>query len=141
MGAFKKGKSGNPTGRPRGVPDRRTELRKLLEPHAEKLVRKAVTLALKGDVGALRLCLERLIPAIKTRDAPVEIGPLFGSLAAQGRTVFAAVAEQRLSPDQAATLMQALAAQARILEVDELEKRVAQLEETRAADGGHPASA
>jgi len=62
---FKKGESGNPAGRPKGTKDRRTELRGLLEPHAEELVAKAVELALAGDVTALRICMDRLIPIAK----------------------------------------------------------------------------
>ena len=69
--SFKKGQSGNPSGRPKGVKDKRTELRELLEPHAEALVKKAVDLALMGDTSALRLCLERIIPAVKS----IEVNP------------------------------------------------------------------
>ena len=61
--AFEKGQSGNPAGRPPGLPDKRTRLRTLLDPHKESLVDKAVELALGGDTAALRLCIERLIPA------------------------------------------------------------------------------
>jgi len=127
---FSPGQSGNPAGRPRGVVDKRVALRSLLEPHAEKLVQKVVTLALKGNSAALRLCLERLVPALKTRDAPVDIGTLSGPLTDQGRTILTALGEQRITPDEAASLMQAVAAQARIVEVDELERRVAALERT-----------
>ena len=129
MASFRKGQSGNPAGRPRGIADKRVELRKLLEPHAEKLVSKVVALGLQGNVGALRLCLERLIPPIKPRDAPVDIGPPSGSLVNQGRTAFEALSAKKLSPDEAATLMQVISAQARIVEVDELEKRITVLEQ------------
>lgn len=62
MTRFTKGKSGNPAGRPKGITDKRTELANLLLPNAEKLVNKAIELALNGDPQALRLCIERLIP-------------------------------------------------------------------------------
>lgn len=68
---FKKGQSGNPTGRPRGALSKRTQLAKLLEPHAEKLIEKAIQLALEGDMNAMRLCVERLIP--KIRQEPIDI--------------------------------------------------------------------
>lgn len=64
--AFVKGKSGNPLGRPKGVQDKRTILRSYLEPHAEALINKAVSMALDGDTTALKLCLERLIPSMKS---------------------------------------------------------------------------
>lgn len=59
---FKKGRSGNPYGRPPGSPNKRPQLAKLLEPHADALIKKAVEMALNGDSNALRLCIERLIP-------------------------------------------------------------------------------
>ncbi len=62
MAKYSKGQSGNPSGRKLGSKNKRTQLAKLLEPHAENLINKAVELALSGDVQALKLCLERLIP-------------------------------------------------------------------------------
>ncbi len=61
---FKQGCSGNPHGRPKGALSKRTQLSKLLEPRAVELVEKMIELALDGDVQALRLCIERLIPKI-----------------------------------------------------------------------------
>jgi hypothetical protein len=67
---FKPGKSGNPAGRPRGSRNTQTQLFKLLEPHAEKLINKMVEEALEGDPQALRLCIERLLP--KARHNAIE---------------------------------------------------------------------
>ncbi|WP_434108015.1 DUF5681 domain-containing protein [Paraburkholderia caffeinilytica] len=125
---FKKGESGNPAGKPRGAKDKRTELRELLQPHAAKLVEKAVELALSGDTTALRICLERCMPAIKTKDAPISISGLTGSLAEQGQAVLSAMAGGEITPDEANSVLAAIAAQVRIVEVDELEKRIAALE-------------
>jgi hypothetical protein len=129
MATFRKGASGNPKGRPRGIEDKRLKLRRLLEPHAEKLVQKAVDLALKGDKTALRLCLERIMPPIKPWEEPVELDGFEGELVEQGRSVLKAMAGGEVSPGQAAGMLQALAAQARIVEVDELERRIRALEE------------
>lgn len=53
---------GNP-GKPLGVRNKATQAAlTLLEGEAEALVRKAVEMALGGDLVALRLCLERLAP-------------------------------------------------------------------------------
>ncbi|MHC4197293.1 MAG: DUF5681 domain-containing protein [Planctomycetota bacterium] len=60
---FPKGVSGNPKGRPKGTRNRATIMAEaLLEGQAEALVQKGVSMALKGNTTALRLCLERLIP-------------------------------------------------------------------------------
>ena len=126
---FKKGKSGNPTGRPRGLRDKRTALRELLTPHAEKLVDMAVSMALAGDTAALRICIDRLMPPIKAKDAAVALPGLKGGPADQGKEVLSELAAGRLTPDEASTVMQSVAAQARLVEVDELVKRVKALEE------------
>lgn len=70
---FQSGISGNKAGRPAGVADKRMQLHKLLEPHAEQLINKAIEIALAGDVNALRLCLERLIPRIKSEPINFEL--------------------------------------------------------------------
>lgn len=68
---FRVGVSGNPNGRPKGAISKRAQLSKLLEPHAEELINKAVELATGGDVNALRLCLERIIP--KPKEETIEV--------------------------------------------------------------------
>ena len=126
---YTKGKSGNPKGRPRGIRDKRVELRSLLEPHAAELVQKAVELAKDGDSAALRLCLDRLIPTLKARDEPTK-GRWEGVDAGAdlGRAVLRSMAAGEVTPDQASAMMGAIAAHSRIVEVDELERRVAALE-------------
>lgn len=62
---FQSGQSGNPSGRPKGIIDKRAELRGLLEPHAKEIVEKLIESAKAGDSTALRLCVERLIPRVK----------------------------------------------------------------------------
>src|SRR3990167_1659582 len=62
---FQAGQSGNPSGRPKGIIDKRIELRGLLESHAKDLIAKLVELAKAGEPTALRLCVERLLPRIK----------------------------------------------------------------------------
>jgi hypothetical protein len=69
-----------------------------------------------------------LHPRLANVDGFIDIGPLTGDLAAQGRAVFKALSAGRITPNQAATIMHALSTQGRIVEVDELERRVAALE-------------
>jgi hypothetical protein len=125
---WEKGESGNPAGRPIGVPDKRTAMRALLEPHAEDLVAKVVELAKSGDTTALRICIDRLIPPAKARDDAVSLPLGNGSLAEKGRSVLEALGNGTISPDIATAILQGIAAQARITEVDEIEKRLAALE-------------
>ena len=58
---FEPGNNANPFGRPPGALNRATmAAQALLDGEAEALTRKAVELALEGNLAALRLCLERL---------------------------------------------------------------------------------
>ena len=128
MAKYKAGQSGNPAGRPKGIQDRRTVLRELLEPHSEGLIKKAVDMALEGDTTALRLCLERICPPIRSTGEPVTISGLEGSLSEQGRQIISSMGEGTLTPAEAAQMLSSLASQTRIQEADELERRIEVLE-------------
>lgn len=73
MPKFRPGQSGNPKGKKPGTLNKRTELVKLLEPYATSLINKTVELALNGDINALRLCIERLVPKAKEHSIQVVI--------------------------------------------------------------------
>jgi hypothetical protein len=71
-GQFAPGTSGNPAGKKAGTRHKATRAAlALLSGEAEGLTRKAVELALAGDVTALRLCIERLVPPC--RAAPISL--------------------------------------------------------------------
>src|SRR4051794_33664484 len=63
---FQKGQSGNPDGRPNGSRNATTiALETLLHGQASALTQKAIDVALTGDIPALRLCLDRILPPRK----------------------------------------------------------------------------
>src|SRR4029453_2175124 len=128
MALFEPGQSGNPEGRPKGIRDRRSELRGLLLKEAPELIAKVIEKAKEGDTTALRICMERIVPPVKAKDDPITIAGLSQSLADNSRLVVKALSEGELTPDEAATVLQALAAQVRIIETEEVEKRLAALE-------------
>ncbi len=69
-GQFKPGQSGNPSGRPKGSRNKATlAVQALLEGEAEEITRKAIEMAKSGEMAAIKLVLERLLPPRK--DAPV----------------------------------------------------------------------
>ncbi len=126
---FKKGESGNPDGRPLGSKDKRTELRALLQPHAEDLVNKVVEKALEGDTTALRLCLDRLIPPYRAGNVSVVLDDIEGTLTEKGEKIIGAMGSGDITPSDASSMLQALAAQCRVQEIDEMDKRLRALEE------------
>lgn len=128
---FKKGTSGNPAGKPKGAKDRRTELRELLKPHAGKLMKKAVDLALAGDTTALRICIDRLIPPVRENRLSIalpEVKDVAGCAAAQA-AVLHAVSIGELLPGEAEALSSLIEHQRRGLESSDHEARMRAIEE------------
>ena len=71
---FKPGHSGNPNGQPKGSLNATTlAAQALLDGEAEILTRKAIELAKGGDLAALRLCIDRLVPPRKDRPVPFDL--------------------------------------------------------------------
>jgi len=126
--AFIKGTSGNVKGRKVGIPDRRTELRELLKPHAPALLKICVELALSGDIGAMKLCLDRITPAIKPTAETISIPMPAGSLADQGKAILEAASTGIISLDEARGLTEILTGQIKLLEFSDMESRIAALE-------------
>jgi methylmalonyl-CoA mutase cobalamin-binding subunit len=122
--AFKKGISGNPKGRPPG-----SGLRQLLVPHAPALVNKAVELALDGNETALRICVDRILPALKAESLPVTMSGIEGTLAEQGAGVLRALVLGGITPDHGIRMLQVMQALASVEATTELEERIAKLEE------------
>lgn len=128
---FQPGQSGNPAGRPkgsRGVATRMAEA--LLDGEAEDLTRKAIELAKGGDVTALRLCLERLVPA--RRDAPLsfDLPPIetAGDAKLASASVLSAVANGDITPSEGSAVMALLVSHKTIVEATDFEQRLAALE-------------
>ena len=130
-GKFKKGTSGNPSGRPLGSRNKATLLaEQLLDGEAEQLVQQVVNLAKKGDIQALRMCLERLIPIRKERSIELELPPArsMAEMAASYQSILAGVGEGRITPGEAQALSETLTNHARLLEAVDWERRLEQLE-------------
>ena len=106
---------------------------KLLEPHAEKLVDKTVELAFDGDVNALRLCLERLIPKATNQKIEFEIKDFdiekLDNLSAVGKQIITATTSGIISPDEARQMMGILDAQRKLVEHIDMGKKLDELSE------------
>ena len=131
--SFRKGESGNPGGRPKGIVDSRHRLRTALEPHADALLAQAVEMAKAGDVAVLTFLLGRAMPAPKPETAPINVEIPDGTLTQKAEALVTAAASGVLPVSTAAELLGGLATVARLREVDELEARLTALEERLAA--------
>jgi uncharacterized protein DUF5681 len=139
---FQKGQSGNPAGRPRGARNRMTVLmQELLEEDAEAIARKAIELAKGGDIAAMRMCLDRVLPARKGEAVAFEL-PSLGKAAdtvTAAAKIVAAVAAGELSPCEAADLAKVVDVYVQALATAGFEERLAKLEST--ASASHDGSA
>ena len=125
---WKPGQSGNPTGKKPGT-GKIDKLRAALAKELPEVLEALVAQAKAGDTGAIKLILERTVPALRPVDAVAPLNlPVDGGLADQGRAVLAALAVGHLPANQAAGILQGLGNLAKLVELDELEKRIAALE-------------
>lgn len=121
-----KGESGNPAGRRPGA----ERMRQYLQPHEKKLLDKALAMALAGDAKAMQMVLERLAPPFKAESPPVEIPGLAGpkTLSERADAILDAVGQGILPLEAGRDLLAAITNHARVLEVDEMERRLRELE-------------
>lgn len=134
---FKKGQSGNISGRPKGSHNKATiAALTLLKGEAEGLTRKAVEMALDGDIQALRICLDRITPALRATSKPIDARlPPGGTLADQAAAIYEAARLGEITPDEATTLMGLIQSQIKIKELTDIEERLAKLEAGGGEDG------
>ena len=128
---FQKGHSGNPKGRPKGVHNKTTlAVEALLDGEAESITRKAIEKAKDGDMTAIRLCLDRLVPPVKDRPVAFEMPQIESAAdaATAAGAVVEAVATGELTPSEASEVSKVLGAYVATLEASELEQRITKLE-------------
>ena len=65
MAKFQPGVSGNPSGKKIGTKDKRTAMREMLMPHREKLVKTLIFMAESGDMAAMKIVMDRLMPPVR----------------------------------------------------------------------------
>ena len=128
---FKPGQSGNPAGRPKGARNKTTlAVEALLDGEAATITRKAIEKAKDGDMAAIRLCLDRLVPTVKDRPVTFEMPGIDSAqdAAVAVGAVLRAVADGELTPIEAAEVSKIVSTYVTALEASDLEKRIANLE-------------
>lgn len=124
-GQFAPGRSANPAGRPRSES---AQVRAKLQEHGEGVAEVVLAQALAGDMHACRLVLDRIAPPLKARSEPVQIDlPAGAGIVAQAQGVLAAAAAGALPVEQAVALVRAVADLGRIIEIEQLQRELAEL--------------
>lgn len=137
MAHYQPGESGNPAGQPPGV-GRAAELRRMLLSRAPEVIEALITRATKGDVGAMKVIVDRLIPPVRAITAPVSLPRADGgNPGAQAEIVIGHLLSGGLPPDIASQIMQSLQAHYQMTLLQDIEKRLAALEST---NGNNPAA-
>jgi hypothetical protein len=128
---FQKGESGNPSGRPRGALNRATVLaQELLAARVEGIAAKLIELAEGGDMRAIRVCMERLMPVIKHQPIAVELPPIEkpADSVEAAASIAAAVAAGELTATEAAELAKVIDTYVGALATRGFDERLTKLE-------------
>ncbi len=124
--SFKPGVSANPAGRPSGTTPR-AKFRKLVEADMPEMVATLVQAAKNGDVVAIRVILDRTVPALKSTAADLSLRTI-GTITERGESIIRAMMNGQISPDVAKVAIDVLAGQAKLQEHSDVLIRLEQLE-------------
>lgn len=126
--AFKKGSSGNPTGRPKGIANPQARLRTALGARLEDIIKVLTDKALDGDMAAINLIVSRCVSPAKAESTAISVPGAGKTLAERAEAITAAALAGNLSPDAASEFMSILGNLAKVMEVADLEARIIALE-------------
>lgn len=131
-GRFQKGQSGNPKGKPRGK-TAKTKIRELLSKgDIADIVATLAAKAKAGDVAAANILLARAYPIPKAAgrflNFQIPTGLGLAGIAKMFDAILVATGSGALTTEEATSLASILEKQAKILEVDSVQQRLAAIE-------------
>ena len=85
-------------------------------------------MALKGDMRAMQLCVDRLWPRLRPEALPINVKAKSSDLSDQGRAVIDSALRGEITAEVLRDILTALYGQARLVELTELEERLQELE-------------
>ena len=129
---WEKGQSGNPKGRPTGSRNKASiATENLFLDEQERLTRKCIKLAMRGNMQALKLCIERICPVRK--DSPINTKlPRVKTVEDATKltsSLLDKVASGELTPSQGELLSRMAEKHIKVLQLNDLEARLQLLEE------------
>ncbi len=127
-------KSGH--GRPKGSRNKTgNQAQLLLNQHSEALMRACILAAMKGDMRAMQLCMERDFPARRDPGVRMRLGPTntAAELAVAGQRVVRGIGSGKITPAEAEKVTNVLEHRRKIIETVEHSTRLEKLEVAQAA--------
>lgn len=131
MSRFQPGQSGNPAGRPRGIPNPQARIRQEIAQHLPAIIAQLVNRALSGDVAAASLLLSCSLAPLRPEALALAIDNAGQTIAERAEAIAQATLAGQVPTSAAADLMAVLQGQARVKELIELEERIHALENRR----------
>lgn len=129
---FEKGKSGNPNGKPKGCKNHATRLALgLAEGQLENIMQNLINLALDGDLTAMKLLLDKVLPNSRERSLPqlnLSITENAKDLPRISAEIIKAVTSGTITPTEGEKLNALLASHAQIIATADFEERLKKLE-------------
>ncbi len=129
---FAKGQSGNPMGKPKGCKNHSTRLAlELAQGQLENIMQNLINLALDGDLTAMKLLLDKVLPNSRERALPqldLSITENTKDLPKLSAEIINAVASGMITPTEGEKLNALLASHAQIIATADFEERLKKLE-------------
>ena len=129
MAKFKKGRSGNPRGRPKGIVDRRSRYLALVEQNLPDVIHQVVSAALGGDMTACKMLLDKILPNVRPQTSPLRLPLNCDTDVDRAGAITAGLINGAITPEQASMAISVIVNNSQIREQAELEERLVALDQ------------
>jgi hypothetical protein len=130
-GRFRKGASGNPSGKPRGARNRVTvAVESLMGEYGPQVTARVIKRACEGDMGAAGLVLERIAPLRRGHPVRLKLPEISDAVSVMNAhaTLLDDVASGKLTPEEAEPVSAMLGAHLKTIETVDIDRRLRELE-------------
>ncbi|CDZ79880.1 hypothetical protein BN1013_00380 [Candidatus Rubidus massiliensis] len=131
---FQKGRSGNPKGKIKGTRNKATLVaEQLLQGELETICRRLVQEAVEGNMQAIKMVLDRLLPPKRNIPVAIDLPKLENSSDALDAIAYVTMAVSRgnLSIDEGESLSRMIEVYVRAMEAHDYETRLSKIEQKR----------